>query len=111
MNNLSHSQKELKWRIIKKKLVKRFEVEVKEEEIFHHFVNAIRNYSPYMDEESLKNTAFSLMNNKEQVNTAVEAISSGKLFDAVREVVKIENEPIDKEGFSEIAKSLNQKAS
>lgn len=103
-------QKELKWRIIKKKLVKRFEVEVKEEEIFQHFVNSIRNYSPYIDEESLKNTAFSLMNNKEQVNSAIEAISSGKLFDEVKKVVQIENKPIDKEAFYEKAKSLNQKA-
>ena len=101
-------KKELKWRIIKKKLVKRFEVEVKEEEIFQYFVSAIKNYSPYIDEASLKNSAFSLMQNREQVNTAVETISSGKLFDAIREVVKTTTERIDKEGFYEKVKSLNQ---
>jgi len=101
-------KKELKWRIIKKKLVKRFEVEVKEEEIFQYFVNAIKSYSPYIDEASLKNSAFSLMQNREQVNTAVETISSGKLFDAIREVVKTESEFIDKDGFYEKVKSMNE---
>lgn len=104
-------KKELKWRIIKKKMVKKFEVEVKEEEIFQHFVTAIRNYSPYIDEQSLKNTVFSLMKNREQVNTAVETISSAKVFDKVREVVQTEEKPIDKEGFYEIVKSMNEKAS
>jgi len=103
-------KKELSWRIIKKKLVKRFEVEVKEEEIFHHFTNAIRSYSPYIDEESLKNTAFSLMNNREQVNTAVETISSKKLFSKVRELVQTEENSIEKDAFTEIVKALNQKA-
>ena len=103
-------KKELKWRIIKKKLVKRFEVEVKEDEILQYFVDAIRSYSPYIDEASLKNSAFSLMQNREQVNTAVETISSGKLFDAIRDVVKTESEYIDKDGFYEKVKSMNQNA-
>jgi len=104
-------KKELKWRIIKKKMVKKFEVEVKEEEIFGHFVTAIRNYSPYIDEASLKNTAMSLMKNREQLNTAVETISSAKVFDKVREIVQTEEKPIDKAGFYEIVKSMNEKAS
>ena len=103
-------RKELKWRIIKKKLNNKFEVEVKEEEIFQYFVSAVKSYSPYMDEASLKNTVFSLMQNREQVNTAVETISSGKLFDEIRKVVKLEAATIDKDGFYELAKELNQKA-
>lgn len=103
-------KKELKWRIIKKKLVKRFEIEVKEDEIFNFFVNAVRNYSPYIDEASLKNTVFSLMQNREQLNSAIENISSGKLFDAIREIIKIEEQKIDKDGFYNIVKELNQKA-
>ncbi|NNE26854.1 MAG: hypothetical protein HKN09_08425, partial [Saprospiraceae bacterium] len=100
---------ELKWRIIKKKLVKQFEIEVKEDEIFQFFVNAVRNYSPYIDEASLKNTVFSLMQNREQLNSAVENISSGKLFDAIREVIKVDEKSIDKDGFYKIVESLNQK--
>ena len=103
-------KKELKWRIIKKKLNKRFDVEVQEEEIFQYFVSAVKSYSPYMDEASIKNTVFSLMQNREQVNTAVETISSGKLFDEIRKVVKLDSSSIDKEGFYELAKELNQKA-
>ncbi|MBT8233590.1 MAG: hypothetical protein HKO66_16910 [Saprospiraceae bacterium] len=101
--------KEMKWRVIKKKLVKQFEVNVEEQEILNYFVNMIRNYSPYIDEATLKNTAFSLMKNREQVNSAIEAVSSGKLFDEVRKVVKIESEDIDKDGFTEKVKEINKR--
>lgn len=98
---------EMKWRVIKKKLVKRFEVEVEEQEILNYFVQMIRNYSPYIDEATLKNTAFSLMKNREQVNSAIEAVSSGKLFDKVREVVSIDKNEIDKESFLNKVKEMN----
>lgn len=101
--------KEMKWRVIKKKLVKRFEVEVQEQEILNYFVNMIRNYSPYIDEATLKNTAFSLMKNREQVNSAIEAVSSGKLFDEVRKVVKIDSKDIDRESFLEKVKEINKR--
>jgi len=100
--------KELKWRIVKKKLVNRFEVKVEEQEILEYFVNAVRSYSPYIDEASLKNTAFSLMKNREQVNTAVETISSGKLFDAINEVIKTSSEEIGKEAFYNKVKAINE---
>jgi len=100
---------EMKWRVIKKKLVKRFEVEVQEQEILNYFVNMIKNYSPYIDEGTLKNTAFSLMKNREQVNSAIEAVSSGKLFDEIRNVVKIETEDIDRESFLEKVKEINKR--
>ena len=102
-------KKELKWRIIKKKLVEKFEVRVEEEEIFQYFVSAIRRYSPYMDEAALKNTVFSLMKNREQVNTAVETISSTKLFSSIRKVVKLNPKTTDKEKFYEIVNNLNKK--
>ena len=50
------------------------------------------------------------MQNREQLNSAIENISSGKLFDAIREVIKIEEKEIDKDGFYNIVKELNQKA-
>jgi len=101
--------KEMKWRVIKKKLVKQFEVEVQEQEILNYFVNMIRNYSPYIDEATLKNTAFSLMKNREQVNSAIEAVSSGKLFDEVRKVVKVDKKDIDRESFLEKVKEINKR--
>ena len=100
---------EMKWRVIKKKLVKTFEVEVKEQEILNYFVSMIRNYSPYIDEATLKNTAFSLMKNREQVNSAIEAVSSGKLFDEIREVISIEDNDIDKDAFLEKVKEINKR--
>lgn len=100
---------EMKWRVIKKKLVKRFEVEVKEQEILNYFVGMIRNYSPYIDEATLKNTAFSLMKNREQVNSAIEAVSSGKLFEEIRKVVKTEDKDIERDDFLEQVKEINKR--
>jgi len=104
-------KKEMKWRIIKKKMVKKYEVDVQEQEILQYFINAIRNYSPYIDEESLKTTAFSLMKNREQLNKAVETISSEKVFTKVREDVKTEETATSKEGFYDLVKEINEKAS
>ena len=100
--------KEMHWRVIKKKLVNQHEIKVEEKEILDYFVQMIRNYSPYIDEATLKNTVFSLMKNREQVNSAIEAVSSGKLFDALREVVKIEEEDISREDFTEKVKAINK---
>ncbi len=100
---------EMKWRVIKKKLVKTFKVEVQEQEILNHFVNMIKNYSPYIDEATLKSTAFSLMKNREQVNSAIEAVSSGKLFGEIRKVVKIDKTDIDREAFLEKVKEINKR--
>lgn len=102
--------KEMKWRVIKKKLVLKHDVKVEENEILNHFVQMIRNYSPYIDEATLKNTVFSLMKNREQVNTAIETVSSQKLFDAIREVIKIEEKEISRDDFNERIKELNKKA-
>ena len=50
------------------------------------------------------------MQNREQLNSAIENISSGKLFDVIRTKIKIEEKGIDKEGFYNIVEELNQKA-
>jgi trigger factor len=101
---------ELKWRVIKKKLVKQHEIKVEENEILEHFVQMIRNYSPYIDEASLKNTVFSLMKNREQVNKAVEAVSSGKLFDVLRGIVEIKDKEVARDAFNKRVKEINEMA-
>jgi len=99
---------EMKWRVIKKKLVNKHDVKVEEKEILDYFVQMIRNYSPYIDEATLKNTVFSLMKNREQVNRAVEAVSSGKLFDAIREVITIEEADISRKDFTDKVEAINK---
>ena len=101
---------ELKWRTIKRKLTKSHDIKVEEKEILDHFVQMIRNYSPYIDEATLKNTVFSLMKNREQVNQAVEAVSSGKLFDVLRDIVKIEEKEVSKDDFMAKVKEINEMA-
>ena len=83
---------------------------MEENEILEHFVQMIRNYSPYIDEASLKNTVFSLMKNREQVNKAVEAVSSGKLFDVLRGIVEIKDKEVARDAFNKRVKEINEMA-
>ena len=100
--------KELRWSLIKKKLVAQHDIKVEEKEIFDYFVNAVKSYSPYMDEASLKNTVFSLMQNREQLNKGIDVISTGKLFDILQEEVTSKTESISKDDFYEKVKVLKE---
>ena len=100
--------KELRWSLIKKKLVAQHDIKVEEKEIFDYFVNAVKSYSPYMDEDSLKNTVFSLMQNREQLNKGIDVISTGKLFDILQEEVTSKTESISKDDFYEKVKVLKE---
>ncbi len=107
---LNNFKKELKWRIIKNKLIKRFNVEIKEDEILRHFVKLVQQYSPYAGEDTIRSTVMNLMKNKEQVNRAVEQISSEKVFDAIRGVVQIEEKSVGEDVFFEKVREVNAKA-
>jgi len=100
--------KELRWSLIKKKLVAQHDIKVEEKEIFDYFVNAVKSYSPYMDEAGLKNTVFSLMQNREQLNKGIDVISTGKLFDILQEEVTSKTESISKDDFYEKVKVLKE---
>lgn len=101
-------QKELKWSLIKKKLVAEKELKVEEKEIFDYFVNAVKSYSPYMDQSTLKNTVFSLMQNREQLNKAIDVISTSKLFESIQEEVSSDIKSISKDDFYEKVKVLKE---
>ncbi len=101
-------EKELRWSLIKKKLVEKHEIKVEEKEIFDYFVNAVRSYSPYMDEAALKNTVFSLMQNREQLNKGIDVVSTGKLFDILQGEVTSKTESISKDDFYEKVKALKE---
>ncbi len=108
-DQLSSFYKEMKWSLIKKKLVNKFEIKVEEPELMEYFVRAVRNYSPYIDEVSLKNTVFSLMKNREQLNKALDVVSTGKLFDKIQEDLKTEAQSIAKDDFLAKVKEINAK--
>ena len=101
--------KEMKWQLIKKKLSEKHKIEVTQEEVFHYFVNGMRQYSPHLDDKMLQQTAISLMEKQDQVRRASEEIHAEKLFEKIRGDIGIEKEAIDKEGFYKIVESLNQK--
>lgn len=108
--NMESIAKELKWMMIKDKLVKKHEIKANEQEIINYFVNAIRSYSPYIDEATLKNTAFSLMKNREQVAKATDAVTSGKLFDVLQSELEAKEDEIELDAFLEKVKVIKEKS-
>ncbi|MGA0284559.1 MAG: hypothetical protein ACO3M5_07575 [Saprospiraceae bacterium] len=50
------------------------------------------------------------MKNREQVNKAVEAVSSGKLFDVLRGIVEIKDKEVARDAFNKRVKEINEMA-
>lgn len=104
--------KELRWSVIKGKLIKKFELQVTEEEIQEGFMNAIRSYGGMpmgLDDEVLKKYAQNLFQDEKAVRRQAEEIMGGKLFDAVKDAVKVEEKEVDEKEIEKIVNEANKK--
>lgn len=100
----------LRWTLIRGKLNKSFEIEVKPEEIKESFKNKIRGYfggapSPEM-ETMVESMAERMLNDEKQVNEIYEEVASNKFFDAVVEKVEVADKPIALEEFQEVIAAI-----
>ena len=95
--------KNLQWSLIKGKISKKFDLKVEEEEVFEGFKERVRNYfQGYGDELVILNTANRLMQDEKQVDQLYQELMSDKIFEAVREVVAINDKKISSDDFDEI---------
>ncbi|MEM1322119.1 MAG: trigger factor [Bacteroidota bacterium] len=95
----------LKWSLVRGKMVKKFDLKVGEEEIFEGFKNRVRQYfGGYGDELVILNTANRLMEDGKQVDQMYQELISERLFTAIREVVGIEDKSIGSKEFDEVIK-------
>ncbi len=97
--------KNLKWSLIRSKLVKRFDIKVEQEEVLENLRNRIRNYfgggvAPGM-EQVVESTAMRLMQDEKQVEQAFEEVLTNKLYEVLAEEVTIEPKKVSLEEFEE----------
>ncbi len=100
--------KNLQWSLIKGKIVSKFELSVSEEEIFEGFKTRVRQYfQGYGNEHIVLNTANRLMEDQKQVEQLYQELMSDKLFEVVRDIVKVEDKKIEAEAFDEVIKKAH----
>ena len=95
-----------KWRIIKSKLAKRFDLATTEDEVKRGVVDRVFSYyGQYgMSQDQLMDMAKRALSCQSFVQTTAEEILEGKIFQQMKTVVKVEDQVIDMEAF----KSLGQ---
>lgn len=95
-----------KWRIIKSKLAKRFDLSTTEDEVKRGVVDRVFSYyGQYgMSQDQLMDMAKRALSSQSFVQTTAEEILEGKIFQQIKTVVKVEDQAIDMEAF----KSLGQ---
>jgi len=103
--------KNLQWSLIRGKLIKQFDINVTDEELVDHFKAQVRQYFGGIgDELVILNTANRLMQDEKQVDNAYQEILADRLFDSMRDVVKVNKEKITAEKFDEIIKTAREEA-
>ena len=95
--------KNLQWSMIRSKMVEKFNIEVKEEEVLEGFKDRIRGYFGGQGNELIVlNTANRLMEDKDQVDQLFQELMADKLFAEVRNAVTIEPNKTSMEDFEKV---------
>ena len=106
--------KNLQWSLIRSKLVKRFEIEVGNEEVLETLKNRVRSYfggvAPGM-EHIIDSTAARLMEDEKQVEQAYDEVLSDRLYEAMAAEVTVTAKKVSLEEFeAEVAKAREASA-
>lgn len=104
--------KELRWSVIKGKLIKKFELQVSEDEIRDGFVNALKNYGGMpmdLGDEILRGYTDRLLQDENAVRKQAEEIMGNKLFEAIKGAVKVDETEVDEKEMEEIIKAANKR--
>ncbi len=103
-NEYDRFAENLRWSLIKGKLVKRFDLEVKPEELKDRFRDQVRGYfGGSTDNEAFVDSMVErLMQDKKQVDSVYEDLMADKLYDAVVDVVSVKDKPIGLDAFKEV---------
>lgn len=99
--------KSLRWSLIRGELIKKFNLEVSEEETFEGLKENVRGMfkqygMPVSDELIILNTANKMAEDKEQMNKIYSEMMTVKVFEAVKEAITIDEKPISREDFDEL---------
>jgi len=104
----------LRWTLIRNQLVERFELKVEQDELVEGFKNRVRGYLAQnpgmMDDSFIDQMAMRLMQDQKQVEQLYDELLTDKLYDALVEVVTVEDKPIAMDEFLTIAQEAQQRA-
>lgn len=94
----------LLWTLIERKIKDRFELKVEMDEVKAIMRNQIRQYfgNYPVSDDMLEGSVDRMMANQEQFNRAYEEAMSDKIFEAIRDQVTLEDDPITLERFQEL---------
>lgn len=103
----------LRWSVVRGQIIERFGIEVTEEEIFEDYENRVIQYFsknklnlPY---ELIESSVRRLMTNKEDVEKTAREIEAGKILNAVRQVVTVQEKSVPFQEFMQILQQASQK--
>ncbi|MCH5181722.1 MAG: trigger factor [Prevotellaceae bacterium] len=105
--NYAKSIEELKWHLIKEKLVKAADIKVDDSDVKTQAVAAARyQFAQYginnIPDEYLENYAQEMLKKQEQVNMLVERAIDSKLVRALKDKVKLDEKTLSKEDFGKL---------
>lgn len=104
-------QENLKWTLIKTKLAKRFEVEVKPEEIRGHLTEKVKGYFGgygQVDSQYIDTMVNQLTEDRTQVQNAYNEIEADKLFAEIEKNITVAETTIDADAFKELVQQANE---
>ncbi|MCZ2101744.1 MAG: hypothetical protein LC107_09420 [Chitinophagales bacterium] len=102
----------MRWSMIKGELIKRFEIQVSEEEIKNNMVDSVLSFMykyGQLDPSFIDSTVARLMEDKEQVNKVYEELLAEKLFVAIGLSIKKDITAISYDEFGQKVKELNER--
>lgn len=99
--------KNLRWTLIQNKLAKQWEIEVSDEDIDQVFMGQIMQYmGNYANEEFIQGMLGRMREDSQQVNKAAEQVVGRKIFEKLKESVKLDEKFLDMEAFKEQAQEI-----
>ncbi len=102
----------LKWSLIKGKLVKRFDLQVDKEDVAEKFREQVRGYfgGSTDNEQFVESMVQRLMGDRKQFDSVYEDLMADKLFDAIVGEVTIAEKPIEFEAFEEVLETARKES-
>lgn len=106
--------KSLRWSLIRGEMIKKFNLEVSDDEVFEGIKEQVRGmFKQYgmadADELIVLNTANRMAENEEQMNKVYGEMMNEKVFKAIKEAITINEKGISREDFDELLKSEREK--
>lgn len=101
----------LKWQLISDAIGTKLDVKINENDVHDLAVSIVRNrFMSYgisnIDDATLENASKTLLENREQRQHIVEQVTNHKLFEAIANVVTLDNKTVSLDEFTEVARSL-----